>query len=108
MIHPKTINGERIMIFIHDIEGNCGGSAMLYGIARFEAEEFYVERTEKPHKFPIPESAWQSLKKKQNIDTGEFDQETPYVVRLIIGNKPEDEVVDDYQEIDIPILKSDK
>ena len=107
MIDPRTIIGEEIAIFIHDVEGDSGGSAILFGIARFENEEFYVERIQEPYKFPIPKSAWSSLKANENPKAGELFEEVPFIVRLILGSMPEDATNSEFEKINIPILDQD-
>jgi hypothetical protein len=107
MIHPKNITGEEIAIFIHDINGTCGGSAVLFGIARFENELFYVERSTAPLKFPIPTSAWQSLKPNESPNAESTFGCAAFIVRLILGSIPDGDILDDYSKIDIPILQQD-
>ena len=105
MIVPQNIEGEELAIFIHDVHGNCGGSAVMFGIARYKDGEFYAERTQDPIKLPIPESAWPSLKKNENPGEGETFAEADYIVRLVLAPLPEDQDISDFQKVDIPILK---
>ncbi|WP_018969905.1 hypothetical protein [Rubritalea marina] len=106
-IHPRTIKGKDIAIFVHDVDGNSGGSAVLFGVARYEDEQFFVERSQEPHMFPIPESAWPSLKVNDNPKAGELFEEAPFVVRLILRPMPDDTNEDDFEKLNIPILDQD-
>jgi hypothetical protein len=105
-IHPNTIIGRSVAIFIWDESGACGGSAVLFGSAAFEDGEFFVIRTSEPIRMPIPDSAWHTLRHNPTPEVGTTFETAEFVVTLRLGPLPPEAAGDAYQEVDIPILKN--
>ncbi len=103
---PQQIDGEIIAVFIWDVTGTCGGSAVLYGIARFHDNTFVVERTEEPFVLSIPETAWETLRLVKEND--EAFSPAKVMVMLRLGPVPEDTDESEYVPINIPILNENK
>jgi len=104
-IHPANIDGASIAVFIWDHTGECGGSAVLFGTSRFVDGEFFVDRNRAPRKLPIPESAWENLRINSNPKEGAMFEMAEYIVMLRLGPIPEDDPIDGFEKIDIPILR---
>lgn len=100
LLSPQEIAGESIAIFIHDVDGDCGGSSVLFGIARFEDGSFFVERQKKPLKFLIPESAWNSIRENDTKEKGSTFEDVSYIVRLRLGKMPEGKSTEAFEKID--------
>lgn len=104
MLHPSRAANSTIAVFIWDEGGTCGGSAVLFGTARFVGGEFYVEREEPPRRMPIPESAWDNLRVNSDKNEAATFGLADYTVMLKLGPIPEGESMEGYEQIDIPIL----
>ena len=101
-IHPKDIAGAPIAVFIWDEDDNCGGSIVMFGIARYDQGDFFVERTAEPLQMPIPESAWQNLRVNSGPSAATTFEGAGYIVMLRLGPMPENESFEGYQKINIP------
>jgi hypothetical protein len=102
-IHPKDVDGADIAIFIWD-QTDSGSSAVLFGIARFSDDEFFVERKQLPFRMPIPKSAWENLRKNDDRGEGKTFEWSDYIVMLRLGPMPPGDLPENYERIDIPIL----
>jgi len=102
-LHPEHLDGKQIAVFIWDVTGTCGGSVVLFGIARFRDNDFYVERTEEPLRLPIPEEAWDTLRHVEKDD--QTFGPAPYMVMLRLGPLPEDNDPSEYVRLPVPILE---
>ena len=102
-LKPQNLDGEDIAIFIWDHTGQCGGSAVLFGTARFSDGEFYVERDTDPLRVSIPEEAWDTLRTVKEDD--ENFSPANVMVMLRLGPLPDDADESEYEDINIPILK---
>ncbi|MCC5844717.1 MAG: hypothetical protein JJU05_10740 [Verrucomicrobia bacterium] len=105
-LKPQNLDGEEIAIFIWDYTEQSGGSAVLFGTARFSNGEFYVERDREPFRVTIPEEAWDTLRTVKDGD--ENFSPANVMVMLRLGPLPEDADESEYEEIDIPILEQTK
>lgn len=104
MIHPKDITGASIAAFIWDQTHSCGGSMVLFGTARFSEGEFFIERESEPLQMPIPESAWENIRANDDQGEGKTFELANYIVMLRLGPMPKDDLLENYNGIDIPIL----
>jgi len=103
-IHPREISGESLAIFIYDVDGDCGGSSVLFGTARFSDGEFIADRTKEPKEFIIPDSAWHTLRENDKKEKGTTFEEASYVVTLLLGRMPEEDDPNEYEQIEMPKL----
>jgi hypothetical protein len=88
-IHPKDIDGISIAILIWDQSDEGGGSFVMFGTARFTEDGFFVERDRKPHRMPIPESAWENLRRNPDRSPGTTFETAEFIVMLRLGTLPE-------------------
>ena len=103
-MHPREILGESLAIFVYDVDGDCGGSSVLFGTARFSDGQFIADRIKEPKEFMIPESAWHTLRENDKKEKGSTFEEASYVVTLLLGKMPEGDDPNEYERIEMPEL----